>query len=92
MCLVVTGSIAAWGVFSRHYDDTLLQRIGLSGVAIACILRVPEKIANPYTPPELLLAQVSLCVYAIGTVLKIAHREHSGRRHFHRRKTDIELT
>lgn len=70
-CLLITGGLATWGVFSRHFDDSLLQRIGLSAVAVACILRVPDKLADMPTPPEILLAQVGLCVFGVGTVIKL---------------------
>lgn len=81
LCLIVTGSLATWGVFSRHFDDSLLQRVGLSVVAIACILRIPEKIAHPDTPPEILMAQIGLCIYGIGTALKIIRRSRRSGRH-----------
>jgi hypothetical protein len=75
LCLVITGALATWGVFSRHFDDTLMQRVGLSIIAIACLLRVPAKIANPDTPPELLMAQIGLCIYGVGTAIKICRRK-----------------
>lgn len=78
-CLVATGTIATWGIFSKHFDDSLLQRIGLSTVAVACFLRVPIKIENPDTPPELLAAQIGLVIYAIGTALKLCQQT-GGRR------------
>lgn len=71
LCLALTGVLATWGVFSRHFDDSLLQRIGLATLAIACILRVPDRIYHPHTPPELLMAQVGLAVYGIGTAIKL---------------------
>ena len=81
LCLTVTGVLATWGVFSRHLDDTLLQRIGLATVAIACILRVPDKFDHPYTAPELLMAQVGLMVYGIGTAIKLWRRTRAATRH-----------
>ena len=27
VCLLVTGALATWAVFSRHYDDSLLQAL-----------------------------------------------------------------
>ena len=71
LCLIITGALASWGIFSKHFDDNLLQRIGLAAVAIACFLRVPGKIAHPDTPPEILLAQLGLCFYGIGTAVKL---------------------
>jgi hypothetical protein len=81
-CLVITGALASWAVLSRHFDDTLLQRIGLSTIATACILRIPGKLANPDTPAEVLLAQVGLCLFGIGTAWRIwqQHKRHHERR------------
>ena len=74
VCLVITGGIAAWGVFSRHFEDSLTQRIGLSGISIACLLRVPSKFGSEYVPPEILLAQISLSIYAVGCVMVAARQ------------------
>lgn len=77
-CIIVTGAVCTWAVFSKHYDDTALQRVGLSILAIACILRVPYKIQDPDTPPEILLGQFGVVIYAVGTVIKfvMASRGH----------------
>ncbi|UOF79465.1 hypothetical protein [Caudoviricetes sp.] len=80
-CLIITGGLATWGVFSKHFDDSLTQCVGLSVVAIACILRIPEKIAHPYTPPEILMAQIGLCIYGIGTAMKIIRRSRRATHH-----------
>jgi hypothetical protein len=73
LCLVVTAALATWAIFSSHFDDTVLQRLGLSIVSISCtfraIQRVTEVVADP--PPALLAAQIGLCAYAIGTAWKM---------------------
>jgi len=85
LCLLITGVIAALGIFSKKFDDSLLQRIGLSGVAVACFLRVPGKFFfPPDPPPEILLAQLSLACYAVGTFIKLSrmdamHKTHNRR-------------
>lgn len=73
-CLLITGGLASLAIFSHHFDDSLLQRVGLSIVAISCFVRVPIKIAHPDTPPELLAAQLGLVTYAVGTAIKLACR------------------
>lgn len=82
VCLVITASLATWGVFSRHFNDNLPQCVGLSIVAVACFLRIPIKFETSYTPPELLMAQIGLCVYGLGTVWKLwaLNRRHRDRR------------
>lgn len=79
-CLIATGMLATWGIFSKHFDDSLLQRIGLSFVAIACILRIPDKLAMGPTPPELLLAQIGICIYGVGTAVKLYRRHRQATR------------
>lgn len=92
--LAITGTICTVGVFSSHYNDTLLQRIGLSGLAMGCFLRIPTKLEDPFTPPALLMAQLSIALYAIGCVLKLRKKARERLRggkspsHFHRRATD----
>jgi hypothetical protein len=72
-CLLITGLLAAWAVFSHHYDDTLLQRVGLSIVAIGCATRafecITETVPNP--PAALLWSQIGLAMYAVGTALRV---------------------
>lgn len=80
-CLVITGGLATWGVFSRHFDDSLAQCVGLSIIAIACILRIPDKIAHPETPPAILMAQIGLCIYGIGTAVKLIRKSRRATRH-----------
>lgn len=88
-CLLITGALATWAVFSRHYDDSLLQRIGLSIIAIGTLARAVERITTdvPDPPPVLLASQIGLALYAAGTALKIvqAHRRVERRRTHARR-------
>lgn len=84
-CLVLTAVMAVWGVFSKHFDDSLMQRVGLAGLAFASLMRIPEKLANPlaFTPPEVLIAQIALCIFGVGTIAKLwlAGRHKPFRRH-----------
>jgi hypothetical protein len=65
-------------VFSSHYQDTLLQRIGLSILSITCTTRAWERIVSdvPDPPIVLLLSQVGLSAYAIGTAVKLCRVVH----------------
>jgi hypothetical protein len=91
ICLLITGGLAGWAVFSQHYDDTVIQRLGLSLVAIASVARAAVRLGDdppPPPPPELLMAQIGLALYAIGTALRIwqaSHRQPERRRHGRRR-------
>jgi hypothetical protein len=72
-CLVITGSLATWAVFSHHFDDTLVQRVGLSIVAMGCTTRAYDRITTlvPEPPPALLWSQVGLALYAMGTAWRL---------------------
>jgi len=88
-CLLITGTLSTWAVFSQHFDDTMLQRAGLSIVSIACASRAVERMscAMPDPPPTLLAAQIGLALYATGTALKLIRKAHqqAERRQHHRR-------
>lgn len=73
ICLALLGAIATWGVFSRHVDDTLGQRVGLSVVAIGCFVRLAQRIAYdlPQPPIETLVILFGVTVYAVSTAIKI---------------------
>ena len=89
-CLVVTGLLSALAVFSRHYDDSLVQRAGLCIVATGCIGRAYERftaeVADP--APILLWSQIGLALYAIGTAWRMfdAKRQQPERRRHRRRR------
>jgi hypothetical protein len=69
-------AVSTWAVFSRHFDDNLLQRIGLSVLAIACAARAVERLA--YDPPDIAPAAqavlIGIAVYAAGTAWKLVRR------------------
>lgn len=65
--------ICTWGVFSRHYDDSLMQRIGMSGLAIGCIMRVSERMSNSESIETSIVALASvlfLALFAVGSAMK----------------------
>lgn len=78
-CLFITGWISAAGVFSKHFDDSLLQCAGLGTLATACFLGVVAEIRHPATSFSLtLLAEIGLAAYASGTAYKFWPRRHQG--------------
>lgn len=75
VALAVTGALCTWGVFSGAYDDTLLQRVGMSCLALWCWARLPIKLETLETEPVHLVLHVGLAVYAVGTALKLRKLE-----------------
>ena len=91
LCLVVTGVACALGVFSHHFDDTLLQRLGLSIVATGTTGRAWERITQDVPDPPLVLlwSQIGIALYAVGTVLRMYRAKRTAgaeRRHGERRR------
>ena len=77
LCLAVTGALCTWGIFSRHFDDSFLQRVGLAGLSVFCFLRLYTRLKSPDIPPpalEILGVQVSLAIYGVGTAIKLVKR------------------
>lgn len=73
ICLILLAAVATWGVFTRHVDDTIGQRVGLSVVAIGCMARIAQRLVYDYPapPPETLAILVGVTVYAVSTAAKI---------------------
>lgn len=89
LCLILTGALSTWAIFSLHYDDSVLQRLGLSVVAIGTITRAVERVTSdvPDPPVIVLASQIGIALYAIGTAAKlIAARRKVERRHVHTRR------
>lgn len=84
ICLTLLAAVATWGVFTKHVDDTIGQRVGLSVVAIGCFARIAQRMLYDYPAPtpETLAILVGVTVYAVSTVVKviIAHRRPECRR------------
>lgn len=84
ICLAILAALSTWGVFTRHLDDTLGQRVGLSVVAIGCVARIAQLLAHAAAPPpaEALAVLISVTIYAVSTALKLvrAHRKPDCRR------------
>lgn len=83
ICLVLLAAAATWGVFTRHVDDAIGQRIGLSVVAIGCMARIAQRVIYDYPAPtpETLAILVGVTVYAVSTAIKIVcARRRSGER------------
>ena len=71
--LLLVGCLATAGVLSRRYEDSLLQRIGLSVVAITTLARSVYWMRADDEPAfEVLVGVAGLALYAAGTALKVA--------------------
>jgi hypothetical protein len=62
------------GVFHDAFEDNLLQRVGMAGLALWSVSRVWEKLQTWDTPAIHMVLHVALALYATGTALKVARR------------------
>jgi hypothetical protein len=96
LCLLVTGFICTAGIFSHHFDDTILQRVGLSIVATGTLIRAVERITQDVPDPPLVLlwSQIGIAMYAVGTALRMMHAKRRAgpeRRHGDRRRRGLDI-
>lgn len=94
LCAAVTCALCTWAVFSKHFDDTLVQRLGLSIMAVGTAVRVWDRLANDVPDPPLVLlwSQVGLALYAAATAVKLyqaGRRVGVERRHPDRRGLEL---
>lgn len=77
ICLSIVGGLASWAVLSKAYDDSLLQRIGLSTVATACFLRIPFWLGDgAQANSQVVVGMAGFSVYGIGTAIKVWRAHH----------------
>lgn len=73
--LFVTGVLCIVGTFSRHYNDTGLQRIGMFGLSVGSF-GWAQAVWHQY---DVSIGgwwvHVSMAVYAIGTALKVYRKQ-----------------
>jgi len=61
------GGLALLAVFLPSYNDTLLERIGLSAIALWCFVRVAYRLeGGTVTPSMSVLLVFGLALYVIG--------------------------
>ena len=75
LLLILVGVVCTWGVFSKHMDDNLAQRLGMSMLAVWCFARLPVKWETMNTEPVHLLLHFALACYAGGTWWKLTHSQ-----------------
>ena len=86
--LLLVGCLATAAVLSRHYEDSLAQRLGLSIVAITTLARAVYWMRTDEQPAlEVLVGVAGLAMYAVGTALKVV-RTWSLPDSLRRRRTD----
>lgn len=76
VCLSIVAILCTWGVFTRFYNESLLERLGMSLIAIWCISRIVHKVEFGYTEAQHLFLHVGMASLAVGMVwAKFLHRD-----------------
>ena len=81
VALSVVALLCLLGVFHPRYDDTLGQRIGMSVIAVWCILRIQVKLTDFDTEPVHMLLHLGMLSYALGTLRKILRAQKFAQHH-----------
>lgn len=72
--LLLIAFTAIAGLFSRKFDDNLLQCIGLSATAASCLLLTWTTFTGD-TADDLrmrVLTEIGILLYAVGTMVKVS--------------------
>lgn len=76
--LFAIAALTACGVLCEHFEDNLLQRIGMSSVCMAAVLRLYAEfvhLSDITDERSRLLLSIGVLCYAVGTVLDV-HRKY----------------
>jgi hypothetical protein len=65
---IITAFICMVGALHYSFDDNISQRLGMGGIAIACISMAYNHSFTPHTA----LLTIGVSAYAIGTFCKLA--------------------
>ena len=74
--LSLVAALCVVGVFHGAFRDTLLQRIGMAWLCIACCGRVRWVWLNQTTDPSWMMVHVGMAIYAVGTFSKVYFERH----------------
>ena len=75
--LFAIAAMTAWGVLCEHFEDNLLQRVGMSLVCMAAVLRLYNEFVYMSDITDVRsrwLLSIGILSYAIGTALKVHRR------------------
>jgi hypothetical protein len=68
---LLVAAIAAAAVLHHCFDDSLTQRVGLSGVCIGASLKAYSIASNAPANDACMVLVYGLAVYGIGTIIKL---------------------
>lgn len=78
VALLVTLVLATFGIFSRHYGDNLVQRIGMSVIGFTSVINLvlvfDENMLCCGASNSKALFIIGTAIYAVGTYVKV-HRD-----------------
>lgn len=79
LCLFIVGAVCTFGVFSEHFDDTLIQRVGMGLLALWCFGRLPAAVRDAAEAQPDLVLHAGMAAFAVGTALKLVRRQTAGK-------------
>lgn len=69
--LVVIIAVATFGIYTKHFQDNLLQRIGMSGVAFGAVLKLMADLQQANGQAACAILIYGSAFYAAGCMLKL---------------------
>lgn len=73
--LVVIASVATFGIYSKKFQDNLLQRIGLSGIAFGATLKLAADLQAEPSHAACTILIYGAAIYAAGCITHLATRK-----------------
>jgi hypothetical protein len=70
-CLVVVAVLCAVGALHPHYNDNLLQRVGMGATCLSSLALADHVIKLDRVDPACLLLAGGLLSYSVGVALKV---------------------
>jgi len=68
--LLTLASLSLLAIYSRHFQDNLLQRIGLCGVCFGAVLRIATLATGSDVPGPCLVLIHGAAAFAVGVAYK----------------------
>lgn len=69
--LIVIIAVATFGIYSKHFQDNLLQRVGMSVLAFGAVLKLTADVTRENGQAACSLMIYGAAIYALGCVCSL---------------------
>jgi len=64
-------ALCFWGSVSEKYRDNWVQRLGMSVVGLACVVRIGHVVQDEVAKPQSVLLYAGILIFGLGILLKV---------------------